>query len=316
MTLSIPVSAIVPTRNRSLPLTRMLQSLAQQSAQPVEMIVVDASTDGATAAVCRGMFPGLITQIVYHRAIAVGAATQRNQAVSYATQPLILFADDDIFYEIDCILRLWQALEQNPKLGGVCTLITNCHYSPPGRVSRVVFQVLHGRSESSFAGRCIGPALNLLPEDRADLPEVVPVEWMNTTCTLYRREAMPEPPFPTHFTGYSLMEDVTLSLLVGKQWQLANARTARIFHDSQPGDHKNDRGVLAKMELVNRHYVMTQILQRRSLQDHLKLVILQLFEIAASLFSRQGWQEFPALLSGKLAAIRQILTSDYSTTHD
>jgi hypothetical protein len=201
-------------------------------------------------------------------------------------------------------------------LGGVCTLITNCHYSPPGRVSRVVFQVLHGRSESSFAGRCIGPALNLLPEDRADLPEVVPVEWMNTTCTLYRREAMPEPPFPTHFTGYSLMEDVTLSLLVGKQWQLANARTARIFHDSQPGDHKNDRGVLAKMELVNRHYVMTQILQRRSLQDHLKLVILQLFEIAASLFSRQGWQEFPALLSGKLAAIRQILTSDYSTTHD
>jgi glycosyltransferase involved in cell wall biosynthesis len=175
MVISIPVSAIVPTRHRSQPLTRMLQSLAKQSVQPAEMIVVDASTDGTTAALCRTVFPELLTRIVYYRATEMGAATQRNQAVSYATQPFILFADDDIFYEADCILRLWHALEQNPHLGGVCTLITNCHYLPPGRVSRTLFQVLHGRSETSFAGRCIGPALNLLPEDRADLPDVVPV---------------------------------------------------------------------------------------------------------------------------------------------
>lgn len=66
------------------------------------------------------------------------------------------------------------------------------------------------------------------------------------------------------------MEDVTLSLTVGKQWKLANARTARIFHDSQPGDHKSSPDVLASMSLVNRYYVMTEILGRRSSNDYIK----------------------------------------------
>jgi len=306
----LSISAIVPTRNRAMPFARMLHSLAQQSTQPVEMIVVDASTDDDTQHLCQNVILGLATKILYYRATETGAATQRNQAISHASQPYILFADDDILFEPDCLLRLWRSLDQNPQLGGVCTLISNCHYLPPGRVSRWLFQLLHGQPQESFAGLCIGPALNLLPEDRADLPDIVLVEWMNTTCTLYRREAMPNPPFLSHFTGYSLMEDVTLSLMVGKQWQLANARTAKIFHDSQPGDHKNNPATVAKMELVNRHYVMTQILERRSLTDHLKLVVLQLFEIAASLVSARGWWELPALLHGKLSAIAQIVMSE------
>src|SRR4029077_19457523 len=108
----------------------------------------------------------------------------------------------------------------------------------PGRVSRLVFRLMGERREASYAGKGLGPAGNLLPENRDDLPEMVPVQWLNTTCTMYRREALPEPPFPTNFTGYSLMEDLALSLQVGKSWRLMNARTARVFHDSQPGDHK------------------------------------------------------------------------------
>jgi hypothetical protein len=188
-------------------------------------------------------------------------------------------------------------------------MITNQRYLPPGRVSRLLFPFLHGRAEASYAGKCIGPAFNLLPEDRPDLPEVVPVEWLNSTCTLYRRQALPQPLFPPNFTGYSLMEDVTLSLMVGKKWKLANARTARIFHDSQPGDHKSNPAVLAKMELINRHYVMSCILGRQQLGDYLKLAVLQIFGIAASLVSVPGWLSLPAVLLGKLGAIREIISS-------
>ena len=145
-------------------------------------------------------------------------------------------------------MRLWQALQSDTALGGVNAMITNQQYGTPGRVSRTLFRLLHGKPEATYAGKCIGPALNLLPEDRPDLPEVVPVEWLNTTCTLYRWKAMPQPPFPEHFTGYSLMEDVTLSLIVGRNWKLANARTARIYHDSQPGTHKQDISARTKME--------------------------------------------------------------------
>ena len=217
----LPISAIVPTRNRAMPFARMLHSLAQQSAQPIEMIVVDASTDDDTQHLCQSVVLGLATKILYYRATETGAATQRNQAIAHASQPHILFADDDILFEPDCLLRLWRSLDQNPQLGGVCTLITNCHYSPPGRMSRWLFQVLHGQSQESFC-RAVhwSQPSTCYPKIVSDLPDVVAVEWMNTTCTLYRREAMPTPAFPTHFTGYSLMEDVTLSLMVGKQWQL------------------------------------------------------------------------------------------------
>jgi hypothetical protein len=47
---------------------------------------------------------------------------------------------------------------------------------------------------------------------------------------------------------------VALSLTAGKRWKLANARTARIYHDSQPGTHNSDPRVLAEMQLVNCYY--------------------------------------------------------------
>ncbi len=305
----LPISALVPTRHRPAAFARTLQSLAQQSVQPIEMIVVDGSDDDQTQILCQNQIPGLITQIQYYRATEIGAATQRNQAIAHATQDVIWLMDDDILLEPDCLKRLWDALQSDLQIGGVSAMITNQRYLPPGPISRALFQFLHGQPETSYAGKCIGPALNLLPEDNPNLPEVVPVEWLNTTCTLYRREALPQPLFSSHFTGYSLMEDVTLSLMVGKQWKLANARTARIFHDSQPGDHKNHSGVLATMSLINRHYVMTQILGRRSPSDYIKLIVLQLFEVAALLQSLKGWRSLPAVIVGKAEAVAQIMAS-------
>lgn len=308
----VPISVIIPTRNRADVFNRTIESLSKQNIQPMEMIVVDASENDATHKVCHAQTSGLLTKIIYHKALRAGAAVQRNQAMQYATHPYILFCDDDILFEPSCISDMWNAVNEDAALGGVCTLITNCHYTAPGKVSETLFKFLNGRAERSYAGKCMGPVLNLLPEDREDLPTVVPVEWMNSTCTLYRKEAMPDPPFPSHFVGYSLMEDVTLSLRVGKHWKLANVRTAKIFHDSQPGDHKNDSAVLAKMDLVNRYYVMTQVLERKKQSDYLKLTVQQLFSIAASLRSWKGWVSLPRILLAKLKGVSEIINNPQS----
>ena len=288
----------------------MLRSLAQQSVQPIEMVVVDASTDDDTEQLCKSSVSGLETKIIYHRATGVGAATQRNQAIRYASQETIWFIDDDVIFESECLQELWSALQSDPRLGGVNAMIVNQKYSSPGFASRHLFQFLNGRSEPSYAGKCIGPALNLLPEDRPDLPEVAPVEWLNKTCTLYRQEALPDPVFSSHFTGYSMMEDVALSLRVGRRWKLANARTARIFHDSQGGDHKGHAAELSEMKLTNRHYVMTQILNRREPIDYLKLAALELFELLAGLVTFHGWKSLPAIMQGELKALRKIVNKD------
>ncbi|MEL7420932.1 MAG: glycosyltransferase [Cyanobacteria bacterium J06555_3] len=309
----LPISAVVATRDRPIPLKTMLESLAKQSVQPQEMIVIDGSDDEQTQQLCAGKITGLATEIHYYRATEVGAATQRCQAMKYITQNTVWLLDDDIIFEPNCLERMWQALNSDRQLGGVNAMITNQQYLPPGKISHALFRYLHGRPEASYAGKCITPGLNLLPEDRRDLPEVVIVEWLNTTCVLYRRQALPQPLFPSLFTGYSLMEDLALSLTVGKQWRLANARTARIFHDSQPGRHKNNQKILAEMELVNRHYIMTQILGKGTLEDYGKLIVLQLFMIAASLVTWRGWLNLPGVIWGKLKAIAVIINADYAS---
>lgn len=306
----LPIAAVVATRNRAAVLRHALESLAMQSTQPADLVIIDASDDPETRCLCLNQhILGLCSRLSWHHAETAGAAAQRNQGVRASSQPVIGFFDDDIVFEPMCLARLWRALQTDARLGGVNAMIVNQSYGRPGWISRIVFRLMAGRAASSYAGRVLGPAVNLLPDDRDDLPEIVPVDWLNTTCTLYRREALPNPPFAGHFTGYSLMEDVALSVTVGKHWKLANARTARIYHDSQAGTHKSDPKLIAEMELVNRHYVMTKVLGRNRISDYLKLIVFELFSIASSIQTRAGLATLSAAFWGRLEAIRRIAVS-------
>ncbi len=305
---TIPVAAVIATKDRAASLARILDSLAAQGILPAEVIAVDGSVGDDSRMVLENWGAKFAPQVAvrWQRAEKLGAAIQRNQGIAVVTQPFVWFMDDDIVFEPECVSRLWRAMDADPKLGGVNAMITNQQYHPPGMVSRTLFTLLHGRRERSFAGKLIGPAVNLLPEDWGDLPEVVPVEWLNTTCTLYRREALPQPPFDSIFTGYSMMEDVTLSVRVGRSWRLANARTARIFHDSQPGAHKTDASALAAMELVNRHYVMTEILGRRRWADYLRLFVWEAFQLAVGALRAESRRSQSARCRGKWQAVKRI----------
>ena len=264
--------------------------------------MVDGSDrDDTHALLLTDLIGNLQLPVQYQKAQVKGAASQRNEGMALALHPYILFMDDDILLEPHCLERLWNCLNSNEKTGGANAMVTNQQYQPPGKVTRFMYRLLSGQHLPTYAGKCIGPAWNLLPEDRADLPECNQVEWLNTTCTLYRKAALPTPVFHSIFTGYSLMEDLSLSLQVGKSWLLYNARTARIFHDSQPGSHKNNIREMARMELVNRHYIMTSLLNRTGLVNHAKLVVFQLFGILTSSqrFSSAVWL-------GKLDGIKAI----------
>ena len=283
----------------------MLETVAALSMQPAQIVIVDSSEDSQTSRMCEAGIAGLRSPLRWCPAIIKGAAAQRNQGVNQVTEPFVWFIDDDIRLEPECLAKLYQVLVADAKLAGVNAMIVNQRYQTPGRMSRSMFALMQGRFEASFAGKVIGPAVNLLPEDREDLPEIAPVQWLNTTCTMYRREALPDPPFDPFFTGYSLMEDLALSLSVAERgWKLANVRTARIFHDSQPGAHKADVKELARMELVNRHYIMTQIMRRTSATDYARLAAFQFFNLATGF---RDWRNWPKVVAGKIAGAREIL---------
>jgi len=308
----LPVSAIIPTKDREEVLMRTLQSLLAQSHGPEEVIIVDASFSNESAARLNSLPWPAGMQVHYVPAEIKGAALQRMQGIKLSTSEFILFMDDDIALEADCVIKLFEGFTNNQqpptnnKIGGVNAMITNQHYTPPGFVTRSMYIMLSGKKLSTWAGKVIGPAWNLLPEDNANLPEYVVCEWLNTTCTMYRREALPNPVFPQVFKGYSLLEDLALSVTVGRDWILLNARTARIFHNSQTGDHKSDHALLAEMDLVNRHYVMRHVLQRKGFRNYFKLFLFAAFGTASAISSRRVNFVF-ADLKGKIRALKHIL---------
>lgn len=177
----IPMAMIVPTKDRSASLDRMLESYEKQK-QFAEVVIVDASVDSKTERVAKIRSDECYVR--YFRTLRAGAAAQRSEGILVTSQPFILFCDDDVLFEPECLNRLWQAITSDDQLGGVSATIINQRYTSPGVISRTMFALLNGRNEKSFAGRILGPAVNLLPEDRDDLPEVVSVEWLNTTCTI------------------------------------------------------------------------------------------------------------------------------------
>lgn len=316
----LPISVVIPTADRYGLLAKCLETILSQDVEVKEIVVVDASDSAETLALCQSLDRAATTSpnglswelrgtgVVYRRASSRGAACQRNEGVETASQPFILFMDDDVELRANCLAKLWEAVISDQSIGGASSMIVNQKYTMPGIASRLLYSVVSEEKCETFAGRCLGPVLALLPEDREELPEVVPVEWLNTTCTLYRREALPVPVFPSHFTGYSMAEDINLSLTVGKTWKLVNARTARIFHNTGPGPYKPTGAALAKMSLINRHYIMTRTLERTTLLDYAKLFLVEAFGIVTSLRYARAWVELPSILAGKVEAILAIAT--------
>src|SRR5207253_8249144 len=85
----LPISAVVPTRNRAVVFRRTLESLAKQTFQPLEIICIDASDDLATKELFSSAPKGLGSKIIWLRAKETGAASQRNEGVAAATQPVL-----------------------------------------------------------------------------------------------------------------------------------------------------------------------------------------------------------------------------------
>ncbi|MDQ8004877.1 MAG: glycosyltransferase [Pedobacter sp.] len=273
------LSIVIPTYNRPEILQKTLQSISLQQHQPYEIIIIDGSKDFEKST--SSMWPNLSSIIVHEKAIELGAAKQRNQGIALANTDIIGFFDDDIILEKDCIKILWDGLQKHQNCGGINAVITNQSYHNLGSISKMFYRLLGGDTSKSLAGKCIGPAICFLPSLETKV-EYAEVDWLNLGCTFYRKDALPKPVFDHHFVGYSLMEDLALSLRVGQNWKLITASQAHIYHDSQPSEGKSNIFINSEMELVNRFYIMKHIRNQTGLKDYVKLFLQQLFSAVSS----------------------------------
>ena len=105
------VSVIVPTIGRPESLRRLLESILGQTVRPTEVVVADGSSDPATEQLLAA--PEWTARgLAVHRVSVQppNAVRQRHAAVAQATGELLLFLDDDIVLEPDCLQRLIETL--------------------------------------------------------------------------------------------------------------------------------------------------------------------------------------------------------------
>lgn len=274
---ALPISAVIATRNRPDQCKNLLASLAQQEERLEEVIFCDASDDNLT-------FELVSATATHLRAQHPGAASQRNEGVAASTQPFVMFMDDDIQMEPGCLGAMWEIMQSQAGIGGVTATIVNEAYVHPGKWTRALLRWFEGGDErATYAGACVGPGITFWPANDPDAPESLPVEWLGTTCVLYRKEVLPSPPFPPLFQGASLAEDLWLSLTVGKTAPMLQATRAKFVHLNVGGPHKQHLREMAAMGLLNRHHILTEVLGRRSARDQFQFAVMMLFSIAGVL---------------------------------
>lgn len=310
----LPISAIIPTIERRDRLVQTIRSIMTQDVLPSQIVVIDGSRNpwrrsDLAQRLGNASRDGVI--FVVESASRCGAGAQRNQGVQLSSQPYIWFLDNDVDLAPGCLSTLWQEMKNDSHLGGCNAIITNQRYSPPGRIMRRLLSWVGCPKSGSLAGLCRGPAMNFLPTD--DLRDNgAETEWMNTTCTLYRRAALPDPPFLDYFHGYSLMEDVALSLEVGKPWRLRSVPNALIHHDSVPANYKSRTVARQAMEVSNRWFVARRVMGRPPLQLLYWLLLLQGIGLIALLRSPRQWVSIPGWFCGNGLGFWRIARHDRS----
>ena len=136
------VSLIVATRGRTSELRRLLDSLAAQTYQPFEVIVVDQNRDELVAPVVSEFVHKLA--LLHVRSNTSGHAAANNVGLGLCDGDIIGFPDDDCWYPRDLLRRVVDLLEEHPEWQGVagCEAAAN-HAGKNLRFDQEAGQVTH-----------------------------------------------------------------------------------------------------------------------------------------------------------------------------
>jgi GT2 family glycosyltransferase len=282
---TLPYSIVIATYERADRLRDALTSIVRQTRPPERVVIVDSSAgDEAHAVAAQFTLP-----IIYERAERPSAAQQRNQGSRDIQTPLLAFIDDDVVLAPDVFEKLCAAFENNPETGGVAARMNGATHRAPRGALWWYYRLQAGFRDETYGGRLFGPAINCFPCYERAAGELVPADWLNLGCVLFRTEAFQRERFPD-FEGYSHMEDVHLSARIGRTHRLFFHTTARYDHFPSESPAKSDRRRLARMRMRNQELVAREVLGMGGWSLQWKMLFHRFFtSIFLLRFRPAGW---------------------------
>jgi GT2 family glycosyltransferase len=287
----LDVTVIIATVNRKVDLQKTLEDFRAGTTRPVEIRVIDASDNNETQLLCKQSWAPLM--VTYMHSPFKSAAKQRNLGAIGCATDLILFCDDDVELPSDTLEKLVSVFQKDVRrrIGGVAGTIQGLRYHLPGRLLRLYYRILAGYDHKHYGGHFFGPAINLLPTDESDDPELYRSEWLNSGLTMYRTDLFAREGFP-EFEGYSFQEDVNLSSRIGREHELYFHRGVRYIHKSSPGAHKANAHMLATMQVANRWRNAEELLGLTNSERWWKFMLSLTFDSLILLRGRsENWQQ-------------------------
>jgi GT2 family glycosyltransferase len=206
------ISVVVPTKNRPEETARMLRSLRAQPTQPLEVIVVDQSTPAYRLE----PFPELVH---LHDPAIRGLTAARNHGARRSRGDVILFIDDDVVFETDCVRAIARAFAERKDLVGAQCAIHNPWDDAPLSlydVSTHIFE--HGFFNSRPIRR-----------RRETVPRLI-----DGLASAYRRELVCREGFDEKLPGYGLAEDWDFTKRAMRYGALTVVPEARVQHLHSP----------------------------------------------------------------------------------
>jgi glycosyltransferase involved in cell wall biosynthesis len=127
------VTVVLPTFNRSHIVTQVLETICAQDYPKdfYEIIVVDNNSSDGTEAIIKRFALGRNINIRYVKEARPGLVFARHTGAANAKGNIVLYGDDDAFYEPNWISAVVDVYERHPEVGAVGTSIEIRWDKPP-----------------------------------------------------------------------------------------------------------------------------------------------------------------------------------------
>jgi GT2 family glycosyltransferase len=267
-------SLIICTYIRPRPLLQLLQSVAEQTVYPDEILIVDGSTNTETELVLKeNQFKNLNYFLVSSE--NRGLTKQRNFGIERVGNSIeiVCFLDDDTVLEKDYFEKLLQTYTTNPEALGVGGYICNetqweeVSENYNSKIDEFYFDGWKRKDGSRFVLRkklgldsdvapgfsplfSHGRSVSFLPPSN----KIYEVEQLMGGVSSFRKKVFETLKFSTYFGGYGLYEDADFTLRVVKIGKLYLNTSARLNHYHNPLGRPNQYQY-GKMVVRNGWYV-------------------------------------------------------------
>jgi GT2 family glycosyltransferase len=206
----------------------MLDSVAQQTEKPFEIIIVDSSDESLDNNLLfvrrRELCKVHGIHVIYCHTHERGASLQRNRALDMATGDLCYFFDDDVILAPDYLLRMNNVFRECPWYAGGMGTVN----SPKPRINwcrliKMAFLLPRdgGSGKFTFSG---------MPTHAYGTNNFKNIDVLGGCCMCLRTTVVKQEKFDERLGAYSYMEDCDLSWRVSRKYLLFYNPAAKLEH--------------------------------------------------------------------------------------